>query len=1195
MNTYRSKIAVVMFVLGVITECFSGFEEKPMILEFNTDLTRNRTISLPLYGRVNVTVDWGDGNKQSVNDTGDHRYTYEQPGTYIVTIHGRLEKFGRLGAKSILGYNNLVRVRCFGDLGTTSLRGAFYGARNLLKVSDSIPEHINDMSGMFRGATSFNGDVGNWNVSRVTDMSEMFSGATSFNGDVSNWNVSRVTDMSGMFRGATSFNGDIGNWRVSRVTDMSGMFSGATSFNGDIGNWRVSRVTDMSYMFSGATSFNGDIGNWRVSRVTDMSEMFSGATNFNGDIGNWRVSRVVDMSYMFSGATNFNQDVSQWNISSATDVEHLFDSSGISPANDTASIIMFLRLIPNKIWPTEKNRLLHHAISVRDSITALYLIRNGAPLNKPKQDPVLVNCIRNNLFSVAKEAVLNGADINAEVCMGPYRNEWSSPIATAFFYRHSDSSQAIARFLIDEHISRGIPYMENKWLYKALYATSCNTDFFSYILNNTNPPSSLLDSVFTNIMFRKCSGKAGELLMLQQTFTLPVVHIAIRNAFRAKNFDKFEQLLLLDTLELFKDSLVDTLLTFSIKRFNTDSEYFVNLAQLIPEPALGIRQEPFYTLINRLYPVTSSRDSLLAKKFKKLYPENFGYFYQQKLENLPLNDRMRENIRANNRDDFEKLIYSGVHFSEIDTARHHRNSLVSYAISNERYDFIKSLVQNGADINRYVNGRKSLMQWALDEGDTTLIHLLLTREDLDPQQVILAILSAVENQDISLFDKAFEKANPESWNISRVLRKAFLSSSIHMIKSIVEKDNWKEFLTRERYYLRIIAENGLTEVFELMISDSVSFSEGYLQNALNIACRNGHVELAKRLLDAGAELPPTLQCMSYHPFTSFSDNEYDSSKNQLVKLFSNYEMSENLKRHILVYAISYNKIDLVQRILDLGISDSVLNERSIRLPNMFENLTILQYAFRKRCDSLVLVMLDSGLDYVIVDTVRGNAYGSVQSQSTIRRRELLEMAIKDSRIELARILLKRYDHFEENVFLNTAIHSGYLNIAGEILSKTLDVNMPDIITFKTPLEMAVEHGHIDFVRKIVSSGADLSTEKDAGYVLLALKYGYLDIAAYLIQAGAQIGAGEGPELIFAVHRENADMVRLLLANGATLDQEAWKEELNFRAYESLNATEREGHRTVYRNYRKVAGLLSQVRNDDFRKFLEREFQKGAVK
>ena len=81
----------------------------------------------------------------------------------------------------------------------------------------------------------------------VTNMYCMFQGASAFQSDLSQWNVSSVTDMYGMFLGASAFQSDLSQWNVSSVTNMNGMFAYASAFQSDLSQWNV----DMEYMFNG--------------------------------------------------------------------------------------------------------------------------------------------------------------------------------------------------------------------------------------------------------------------------------------------------------------------------------------------------------------------------------------------------------------------------------------------------------------------------------------------------------------------------------------------------------------------------------------------------------------------------------------------------------------------------------------------------------------------------------------------------------------------------------------------------------------------------------------------------------------------------------------------------------------------------------------------------------------------------------
>ena len=282
--------------------------------------TSNESITIPARGTY--TIDWGDGTVEE-NVRGSQSHTYDSAGRHTVRISDGITGF-RLDTSH--DAHKLVSINQWGTAQWASMRAAFQGASSMGYNAADAPDlsRVTDASSMFRGASSFNGDLSSWNVSSVTNMADMFRDAASFNKPLSSWDVSSVTDMSRMFLGASSFNKPLSSWNVSSVTSMPRMFNDASSFNGDISGWDVSSVAKMNGMFSGASSFNQPLDSWDTSSVTNIRAMFWGAHSFNQPLDSWNTSSVTDMRSVFTDARSFNQPLDSWDVSSVTSLEEVF-------------------------------------------------------------------------------------------------------------------------------------------------------------------------------------------------------------------------------------------------------------------------------------------------------------------------------------------------------------------------------------------------------------------------------------------------------------------------------------------------------------------------------------------------------------------------------------------------------------------------------------------------------------------------------------------------------------------------------------------------------------------------------------------------------------------------------------------------------------------------------------------------------
>ncbi|MCY3974472.1 MAG: ankyrin repeat domain-containing protein [Simkaniaceae bacterium] len=163
-----------------------------------------------------------------------------------------------------------------------------------------------------------------------------------------------------------------------------------------------------------------------------------------------------------------------------------------------------------------------------------------------------------------------------------------------------------------------------------------------------------------------------------------------------------------------------------------------------------------------------------------------------------------------------------------------------------------------------------------------------------------------------------------------------------------------------------------------------------------------------------------------------------------------------------------------------------------------------------------------------------------------------EANLFDGKGQLPLVEASAYGHV--GVALCLFLHGADMNLADE--KKRLPLVMPapgegvDMMTDgmgRTPLEAAVQRGHVEMVRLLLERGAD--PLKYAGKVqplAIAASYGYTDIASYLLKGGADVHRrdenGRTPLMQAVRMRANGKMVRSLLEYGADpelVDANGW--------------------------------------------------------
>ncbi|KAL6268769.1 hypothetical protein P5V15_001894 [Pogonomyrmex californicus] len=361
--------------------------------------------------------------------------------------------------------------------------------------------------------------------------------------------------------------------------------------------------------------------------------------------------------------------------------------------------------------------------------------------------------------------------------------------------------------------------------------------------------------------------------------------------------------------------------------------------------------------------------------------------------------------------------------------------------------------------------------------------------------------------------------NPRAPNEKRSLVEACTDGDVGTVRKLLTEGRSVHETTEEgESLLSLACSAGYYELAQVLLAMNANVEDRGIKGdctPLMEAASAGHVDIVTLLIAHGADV--NAQSTSGNtPLMYGCAGGHEEVVRVLLEAGANVEDHNENGHTPLMEAASAGHVQVAKILLDHGAG---INTHS----NEFKESALTLACYKGHLE-MVRFLLEAGAD---------------QEHKTDEMHTALMEASMDGHVEVARLLLDSgaqvnmpTDSFESPLTL--AACGGHVDLAMLLIERGANIEEVNDEGY-TPLMEAAREGHEEMVALLLSQGANINAQTEETQetaLTLACCGGFLEVADFLIKAGADIELGASTPLMEAAQEGHLDLVRYLLESAA---------------------------------------------------------------